>query len=98
MMSRLAESHLLEWLPVSACIIKAQFYSKFNKLTFIQVYALTMETEEGKVDKFYDPLQSVLQKVKKHDILLMSGDFNSKSGTSNRNRRSHGNTWDRRDE
>ena len=50
--SKLAESSLLEWSPLNERIIKARFHSKFIKLTFVQVYAPTMETEEEEIDQF----------------------------------------------
>ena len=56
MMSKLAESSLLEWSPLNERIIKALFHSKFIKLTFIQVYAPTMEDEEEDIDQFYEKL------------------------------------------
>ena len=50
MMSKQAESALIEWVPVNERIIKARFRSKFIKLTVIRVYAPTMESEEEEVD------------------------------------------------
>ena len=68
MMSKRAESALIEWVPVNERIIKARFHSKYIKLTVIQVYAPTMESEEEEVDQFYNQLQSVLQTVRKRDM------------------------------
>ena len=83
MMSKLAESALLEWLPINNRIIKACFHSKFIKLTVIHVYVPTMDAEEDDKDQFYDQLLSVPEKVNKHDLLLITGDMNSKVGSSN---------------
>ena len=40
MMSKRAESALIEWVPVNERIIKARFHSKYIKLTVIQYRSL----------------------------------------------------------
>lgn len=40
---------------------------KSHKTTFINVYALTETTEEEVIDTFYDELQTICEKIPKHD-------------------------------
>ena len=53
---------------------------KFSKITIINVYAPTEDTEEESVDMFYNTLQQMCDKVSKHDLLIVLGDFNAKIG------------------
>ena len=84
MMSRIAEKALMEWKPVSERIITARFFSKYIKTTVIQVYAPTEDSQEEDKDAFYDQLQAVLSAVPKHDVKIVMGDFNAKTGQQNK--------------
>ena len=46
----------------------------------MQVYAPTNDAEFEAKDDFYDQLQSVLEGVPKHDLLIVMGDWNTKVG------------------
>ncbi len=65
MMSKLAESALMEWRPVNERIITARYYSKFIKLTIIYIYAPTMDATEEAKDAFYEQLQATVETVNK---------------------------------
>jgi hypothetical protein len=78
MMSKLAGSALMEWRPVNERIITARFYSKFIKLTIIQVYAPTMDADDETKETFYEQLQTEVKRTHKHDIVLITGDLNAK--------------------
>lgn len=60
--SKFAESALLEQVLINGRIIMAQFFSKYNKLTVIHVYAPTMEAEEK--DILYEQLSRGSRKSK----------------------------------
>ena len=45
-----------------------------------QVYALTRNTEEAKVERFYEDLQDLLELTLKKDILFIIGDWQSVLG------------------
>jgi endonuclease/exonuclease/phosphatase family metal-dependent hydrolase len=53
---------------------------KLHNITFVNVYALTEDTEDEIVDKFYETLQSVCDELPKHDAVITLGDFNAKLG------------------
>ena len=52
----------------------------FN-ITGIQVYAPTGNTEEAKVEWFYEDLQDLLELTHKTDVLFIIGDWNAKVGS-----------------
>ena len=52
----------------------------FN-ITVIQVYALTNNAEEAKVEWFYEDLQDLLELTHKKDVLFIIGDWNAKVGS-----------------
>ena len=49
----------------------------FN-ITVIQVYALTSNTEEAEVERFYEDLQDLLELSPKKDVLFIIGVWNAK--------------------
>ena len=74
---------LMEWEPVDHRILRVRFFSRFSKLTIIQCYAPTEDSPEDDKNEFYEKLQVVMSKVNKHDVLLLTGDFNAKVGSDN---------------
>ena len=53
---------------------------QFN-ITVIEVYALTSNTEEAEVKRFYEGLQDLLELTPKKDVLFIIGDWNAKVGS-----------------
>ena len=92
-MSKEAEKSLTQWEPISERLITARFQTRFVKVTIIQCYAPTVtiiqcyaptndHNDEDK-DKFYNQLQSLINKTPSHHLLLVMGDFNAKIGNDN---------------
>ena len=50
-------------------------------ITVIQVYAPISNTEEAKVEQFYEELQDLLELTPKKDFLFIIGDWNAKVGS-----------------
>jgi len=80
MMSRTATNALIEWSGINERIIMARFHSKFIKLTVIHAYAPTNDADDNAKDEFYEVLSDTVQRTHKHDILVVTGDFNAKVG------------------
>ena len=57
------------------------FQGKPFNITVIQVYAPTSNTEEAKVEWFYEALQDLLELTPKKDVLFIIGDWNAKVGS-----------------
>ena len=59
-------------------MISVHFQGKPFSITVIQVYALTQNTKETKVEQFYEDLQDLLELTPKKDVLFLIGDWNAK--------------------
>ena len=77
---------LLEWKPLGPRLLRARFNGKYTKLTLLVCYAPTEEAEEEVKDRFYDQLQAAIEDVPAHDMLLIIGDLNARTGSINTGR------------
>ena len=55
-------------------MISVHFQGKPFNITVILVYAPTSNTEEAEVERFYEDLQDLLERIPKKDILSIIGD------------------------
>ena len=62
-------------------MISLHFQGKSFNITVIQVYALTSNDEEAKVEQFCEDLQDLLELTLKKDVLFIIGDWNAKVGS-----------------
>ena len=62
-------------------MISVRFQGKPFNITVIQVYALTINDEEGEVEGFYEDVQDLLKLTPKKDVLFIIGDWNAKVGS-----------------
>ena len=62
-------------------MISVSFQGKPFNIMEIQVYALTSNTEEAEVERFYEDLQDLLELTPKRDVLFIIGDWNAKVGS-----------------
>ena len=62
-------------------MISVRFQGKTFNITVIQIYAPTSNTEEAKVEQFYEDLQDLLEIIPKKDVLFIIGDWNAKVGS-----------------
>ncbi|XP_018018974.1 craniofacial development protein 2-like [Hyalella azteca] len=83
LISQQAEKSLMEWTPVNKRIITARFYSRYRRMTIIQVYAPHNEREEEEKEQFYQELQETLDGCNRNDITIIMGDLNAKVGSDN---------------
>ena len=59
-------------------MISVHFQGKPFNITVIEVYALTSNTEEAEVERFYEDLQDLLELTPKKDVLFIIADWNAK--------------------
>jgi len=62
-------------------MISVRFQGKPFNITVIQVYALTSNTEEAEVERFYEDLQDLLELTPQKDVLFIIGDWNANIGS-----------------
>ena len=62
-------------------MISVHFQGKPFYIRVIQVYALTSNTEEAEVERFYEHLQDFLELTPQKDVLFIIGDWNAKVGS-----------------
>ena len=62
-------------------MISVCFQGKPFNITVIQVYALTSNAEEAKVERFCEDLQDLPERTPKIDVLFILGDWNAKVGS-----------------
>ena len=73
-------------MPISKRIITAQFYSKYKKLTVVQIYAPTNDAMNEEKDEFYNQLQDIVSSCNRNDMFVVMGGLNAKVGNNNTNR------------
>jgi len=78
LLSRKAASCLISWSLVNDRITMARFNSRYIRTNIVQVYAPINDTEKEAKDVFYEQVQKVLDKIPKHDIVILMGDWNAK--------------------
>ena len=59
-------------------MISVHFQGKPFNITITQVYALTSNTEEAEVERFYEDLHDLSEITPKRDVLFIIGDWNAK--------------------
>jgi len=75
---------LVSWKPISDRLLLARFKHRHGHLSVVVAYAPTEPTESDLKEAFYNQLSAITQAVPPHDILVVLGDFNAVSGTSDR--------------
>ena len=86
LLNRQTEKALLGWKPFGSRLLKARFHSKYTKLSVLVCYAPTEDANAEVRDAFYDQLQTAVESVHAHDMLLILGDLNAKVGSDNTGR------------
>ena len=86
LLSRKTEKALLEWKPFGSRLLKARFHSKYTTLSVLVCYAPNEDANAEVKDAFYDQLQTAVESVHAHDMLLILGDLNAKVGSDNTGR------------
>ena len=69
--------------------MKVRFNSKFAKLTVVTCYAPTEEAADADKEDFYKQLQSIIEKIPAHDMLLIIGDLKCKDRNRQYKQRGH---------
>lgn len=74
-----AHNGLFFWEPVCPRLAMARFRSTAFNMTVIPVYAPTVQVESNAKDDFYKELQSLFIHTPRCNILLIPGDWNTRT-------------------
>ena len=75
-----AQRALIEFKPINERLLSARFKGKWFDITVLVVYAPTEDGEDAEKDRLYGQLQDTVDKVQRHDLLIVLGDMNAKIG------------------
>ena len=72
------KNNILSFELYNERLCKLWIKGKFNNLSIISAYAPTEEKTDEEKEKFYQVLQTVHNRIPKHDIVIIMGDLNAK--------------------
>ena len=75
--------NVIEFEGINSRLARLRLSSKWFIITLIAVHAPTDVSEDRLKDTWYGKLQTTIDKVPRHDILILIGDFNAKVGREN---------------
>uniref|UniRef100_A0A8D9ASD9 Craniofacial development protein 2 n=1 Tax=Cacopsylla melanoneura TaxID=428564 RepID=A0A8D9ASD9_9HEMI len=67
-------------VPVSERVMLVQLRATPVDINIIQVYAPTTDRSDEELEEFYNSVNEVMKKLKKHEVTITMGDFNAKIG------------------
>jgi len=73
-------NNIIGFEAVSERLCKIRIKSKYNNMTMINTYAPTEDKVDAEKEKFYEDLQTVIDRTPKSDTILVLGDVNAKLG------------------
>ena len=73
------KKNILSFRPYNKRLCKLRIKGRFNNLSTSE-HAPTEEKTDEEKEKFYEDLQTVYNKIPKHDIVAILGDLNAKIG------------------
>ena len=80
LVNKAVTNSVISCTPISSRIITMRLKASPFNITLIHVYAPTSSHDEEETDKFYNQIQSLVDKIPKQDITIVLGDFNAKVG------------------
>jgi exonuclease III len=73
-------NNIIVFEAINERLCKIRIKSKYNNMTLINMYAPTEDKTDVEKEKFYDDLQTVIDRTPKRDTILVLGDANAKLG------------------
>nr|VZI05368.1 unnamed protein product [Spirometra erinaceieuropaei] len=79
-LSKQADLALLAWEPVNDRMAYVRLKGHFTNISIVSVYAPTSAAEQRDKEAFYSQLQALVQRLPHHDMVIVAGDWNGRTG------------------
>lgn len=73
-------AYVCNFIPITERVMLIQMKARPVDINIIQVYAPTADKEEQEIQDLYNSINEILKKLRKEDVVIVMGDFNSKIG------------------
>jgi endonuclease/exonuclease/phosphatase family metal-dependent hydrolase len=80
MMNKTMKGSLLDFEPQSNRICKIRLKGRFRNITVISAHAPTNDKHDQEKERFYENLEEICNRIPRHDMVIIMGDFNTKLG------------------
>jgi exonuclease III len=80
MMNKTMKRSPLHFEPQNNRICKIRLKGKFRNITIISVHAPTNDKDDQEKERFYENLEETCNRIPRHDLVIIMGDFNAKLG------------------
>ncbi|BHF76049.1 hypothetical protein SprV_0501914700 [Sparganum proliferum] len=79
-LSQQADLALLAWEPANDRMAYVRLKGYFTNISIVSVYAPTSAAEQRDKEAFYSQLQALVERLPRHDLLIVAGDWNGRTG------------------
>jgi exonuclease III len=80
MMKKTTKWSLLDFEPQNDRIYKIRLKGRFRNITVILAYAPANDKVDQEKKRFYENLEETCNRIPRHDMVIIVGDFNAKLG------------------
>ena len=80
LVNKVISPFISDYNDISDRLATLTLQGKENRIVIIQVYFPTTSHPDEEVDKLYDQVQNIIDKIPKRDFLFIMGDFNARVG------------------
>jgi exonuclease III len=79
-MNETMKGSLLDFEPQNDRICKIRLKGMFINITVISAHAPTNDNDDQEKERFYENLEGTCNRIPRHDMVIIMGDFNAKLG------------------
>jgi len=80
MTNKTMKGSLLDFEPQNNRICKIRLKGRFRNITVISPHAPTNDKDDQEKVRFYENLEKICNRIPRHDMVIIMGDFNAKLG------------------
>jgi len=76
MINKAMKGSLLDFEPQNNRICKIRLKGRFRNITVISAHAPTNDKHDQEKERFYENLEDICNRIPRHDMVIIMGDFN----------------------